>query len=73
MKIEVEIKDGKFIYVYEVGTSKSTSEMELNADLLCLFTSLVSSLVSSLVQNTVYKKEDTFKKFVLEKVNEVQK
>lgn len=41
MKIEIEIKEDKFLYSYEVGTSKGEGEMELSEDRLSLFSEVV--------------------------------
>ena len=46
MKITAEIKDGKFIYEYEVGSSSSKGTMEMNADLLVRFTSVLQLVTS---------------------------
>ena len=42
MKLEVEIKDDKFIYHYKIGENEHTSESKLSAEFLCAFTSLLS-------------------------------
>lgn len=41
MKLTVEIKDGKFIYNYEIGNSKHNSTMDICADSLVRFTALL--------------------------------
>ena len=41
MKLSAEIKEGRFIYKYEVGSSRGESSTVLDAELLCSFTSLL--------------------------------
>jgi len=42
MKMEIEIKDDKFIYSYSIGKSSEGGEMPLNADNLCAFVSTLN-------------------------------
>ena len=42
MKLEVEIKDGRFIYSYDIGSSKFNSDSEVNSESLCGFTELLN-------------------------------
>lgn len=46
MKLSVEIKDGKFIYEYQIGASQHHATTELSADNLLAFTSLVNCCTS---------------------------
>ncbi len=41
IKLEVEIKDDKFLYTYHVGSSEHSSSQELCADTLATFTALL--------------------------------
>lgn len=41
MKLSVEIKEERFIYKYEVGSSNGESSNVIDPDFLCAFTSLL--------------------------------
>jgi len=44
MKITMTIKDGKFIYAYEIGSSSQQGSREINTDDLTMFAEVLKVL-----------------------------
>ncbi len=60
MKLSAEIKDGWFLYSWEIGTSNHSGKTRLCADTMIAFTSMIDLMSRAFASN--FKKEYIFKK-----------
>ncbi len=58
IRLEVELKDDKFIYNYEVGSSKYSSNCEVHSDMLKAFTDIMNHCFNVTVGNNKEFKEE---------------
>jgi hypothetical protein len=72
IKLEVEIKDGKFLYTYEIGSSRHSSSQELCADTLASFTDLLRICSNHYKFKDKEFERELWGKAYLEKMNKSQ-